>query len=210
MNFGETLAYWYLRFNGFFPLANFVLHRGAEGLLQSADSDLLAVRFPHTYEAVGGQPDDWDREAFDRWGIDLGDSVALIVEVKTGGSGQRLREGVRRAFSYGRLLYATRRLGIIPVEHTHAVADYLTRNAIYRDPDTRITVASLLITSNLPRPRDLPPCLMMPLDHAESFIRARLRDYLDPKREARMFFPSDLLQYLIWSGDRRNPGQPGP
>ncbi len=26
MNYGETLAYWYLRLNGFFPLRNFVLH----------------------------------------------------------------------------------------------------------------------------------------------------------------------------------------
>lgn len=208
MNFGETLAYWYLRFNGFFPLTNFVLHRGAEGLRQSADSDLLAVRFPHTYEVVGGQADDWDRGAFDRWGIDLTDLIALIVEVKTGGAGQRLRGGVRRAFSYGRLLYAIRRLGIFPVEHTHAVAEHLTRDPIYHDPDARITVASLLIASDLPRPRDLPPCLMMPLDHAEWFIRARLREYQDPKREARMFFPSDLLQYLIWSGDRRNLNDP--
>ncbi len=26
MNYAETLAYWYLRLNGFFPLKNFVLH----------------------------------------------------------------------------------------------------------------------------------------------------------------------------------------
>lgn len=27
MNYGETLAYWYLRLNGFFLLNNFVVHR---------------------------------------------------------------------------------------------------------------------------------------------------------------------------------------
>ena len=27
MNFGESLAYWYFRLNGFIPLTNFVLHR---------------------------------------------------------------------------------------------------------------------------------------------------------------------------------------
>jgi hypothetical protein len=30
MNYGETLAYWYLRLNGFFLLQNFVLHPIAE------------------------------------------------------------------------------------------------------------------------------------------------------------------------------------
>lgn len=204
MNFGETIAYWYLRFNGFFPLPNFVLHRGAEGLARSADSDLLAMRFPHTYEEVGGLPDDWDQPAFERFGIDLtGAPIALIVEVKTGGAGQRLRAGVRSAFSYRRLLYATRRLGMFPLADTHRVADHLTRFPIFHDPHTGMTVASLLIASNLPRAAGLPPCFMMRMDHAEQFIRARLRAYLDPKREARMFFPSDLLQYLIWEADQR-------
>ncbi len=50
MNYGETLTYWYLRLNGFFLLRNFVLHPSyeSEGTNnQAADSDLLAVRFPH-------------------------------------------------------------------------------------------------------------------------------------------------------------------
>ncbi len=63
MNYGETLVYWYLRFNGFFLIQNFVLHplADSEGSdKQAADSDLLAVRFPYVYEETGGQPDDWD------------------------------------------------------------------------------------------------------------------------------------------------------
>ena len=46
MNFGETLAYWYLRLNGFIPMRNFVLHRAGIQAPQSADTDLLAIRFP--------------------------------------------------------------------------------------------------------------------------------------------------------------------
>lgn len=202
MNFGEALAYWYLRFNGFFPLSNFVLHRGAEGLAASADSDLLAVRFRHAYEEIGGQPSDWDRATFGAWGVDLDRGpVALIVEVKTGAPGRELRDGIRRAFSYERLLYAVRRLGMFPLAHSADVAEHLTQVPVFHDPETGLSVASLLITAHAPG-RGLPPALTMKLEDADRFIRARLHAYLDPKREARMFFPSELVQYLIWSTDR--------
>ena len=74
MNFGETLAYWYLRLNGFFPLSNLVLHRYPSALEYSADCDLLALRLPHTFEDVGGQGDDWDPRWRDTWKIVLGSS----------------------------------------------------------------------------------------------------------------------------------------
>lgn len=59
MNYGEELAYWYLRLNGFFPIARFVVHRSKHAA-NSSDIDLLAVRLPNVYEPVGGLPDDWD------------------------------------------------------------------------------------------------------------------------------------------------------
>ncbi len=86
MNYGETLTYWYLRLNGFFLLRNFVLYPPyeSEGTHnQAADSDLLAVCFPHVYEEIGGQPDDWDSR-FRTWSFSLDeDIIGLIVEVKT-------------------------------------------------------------------------------------------------------------------------------
>lgn len=42
MNYGEELAYWYLRFNGFFPISNFVVHRSS-GIKRTSDVDVLAV-----------------------------------------------------------------------------------------------------------------------------------------------------------------------
>lgn len=85
MNFGETLAYWYLRLNGFFPLSNFVLHRDEETIEHSADADLLAVRFPFVYEAVGGQPDDWDNDRFMRWGLLWTERLwGLLLKLKQG------------------------------------------------------------------------------------------------------------------------------
>ena len=107
MNYGETLAYWYLRLNGFFPLKNFVLRSSrreerptqSESYIQGADCDLLAVRFPYVYEEVGGQPwngenikgreGDWDPR-FRNWGFSLETEITgLIVEVKTGDLGNR-------------------------------------------------------------------------------------------------------------------------
>ena len=104
-----------LRFNGFFPLKNFVLHssRRGERLTQNesyipgADCDLIAVRFPHVYEEVGGQPGreeesegregDWDPR-FSNWGFSLKTEViGLIVEVKTGdlSSAEKLTDALK-------------------------------------------------------------------------------------------------------------------
>jgi hypothetical protein len=100
MNFGETLAYWYLRLNGFLLLQNFVLHRNASTIEHSADADLLAVRFPNVYEEIGGHADDWDTEKFARWGFDLVQQViGLIVEVKTGKDNAQYRQRIQQSFS---------------------------------------------------------------------------------------------------------------
>ena len=68
MNYGEELAYWYQRLNGFFPLSNFVVHRSAS-IQYTSDVDALAVRPPHVYEEVGGRPEDWDADLARRLGL---------------------------------------------------------------------------------------------------------------------------------------------
>ena len=83
MNYGETLAYWYLRLNGFFPLRDFV-HHMPDDRNARADCDLLAIRFPHVTEDIGGAPGDWDAARFEGWGLPLAHPIALIVQVKTG------------------------------------------------------------------------------------------------------------------------------
>ena len=106
-NFGETLAYWYLRLNGFFPISNFVLHRSKTNKY-SADTDLLAVRFPYVYEEIGGQNEDWDN-TFSEWGLNLNkDIIGLIVEVKTG---RIVTRRINQAFNCERLKYSLQRLG---------------------------------------------------------------------------------------------------
>jgi hypothetical protein len=53
----EILAGWYFRYNGYFPLPNFIihdagLHKQVGG--QLSDADLLAVRLPHAKEVIRG------------------------------------------------------------------------------------------------------------------------------------------------------------
>ena len=69
MNFGESLAYWYFRLNGFIPMSNVVLHEYDEDRKHNADADMIAVRFPFVYEEIGGQRDDWDNPRFTSLGI---------------------------------------------------------------------------------------------------------------------------------------------
>lgn len=109
MNYGELLAYWYLRLNGFTPMVDFVLHQvGAE---RTSDIDLLAVRLPGVVETVGGLPGDWDNWFRDYAGVDITKTpVAVIGEVKTG-QGVRARD-IERSFNGGRTTCALRRLGL--------------------------------------------------------------------------------------------------
>jgi hypothetical protein len=126
MNFGETLTYWYLRLNGFIPMRNFVLHRANIEGHTAADTDLLAVRFPHVYEEIGGRPVDWDNARFGEWGLNLDQNLAFIVEVKTGRVDLEIR-GWRRH----RLQAALLRLGIFGAVNVRAIAEQLEdRSAI--------------------------------------------------------------------------------
>ncbi len=104
MNYGEGLAYWYLRLNGFFPLRNFVVHRHS-GHRRRSDVDVLAVRPPQVYEEIGGQQGDWD--PFLAATVPLNRFLCVICDVKTGVfTGDDL-------FARPNLLAATQRLGLL-------------------------------------------------------------------------------------------------
>jgi hypothetical protein len=188
MNFGETLGYWYLRLNGFISMRNFVLHRRNIDDRPTADTDLLAVRFPHVYEQVGGQPMDWDRERFRRWGIDLDRNVALIVEVKTGRVNPQILGGRDE-----RLRAALRRLGIFEREHADELAAALSDRALVQINSW--TIAKLLITN---APVENQRWLGLTLEEADNFVVNRMITYKADKLADRLFFPDDLLQYLAW------------
>lgn len=111
MNYGETIAYWYFRLNGFVPMTNLVLHEPDNDTQYKSDSDLLAVRFPYVFEEIGGRPEDWDNERFNHWGLDhLHSTVIVFCEVKTGAY---KKKSINKSFSSDRLRYAVSRVGFL-------------------------------------------------------------------------------------------------
>lgn len=201
MNFGESLAYWYFRLNGFFIVRNFVIHRGEERTRQPADVDLLGVRFPHVYEEVGGQKSDWDIEVFEEWGIPLNESIVCVfVEVKTGAVST---DDLKRSFSLTRLEYSLQRTGIIPKDQVANIAHDLNAAPMLsieiRDEYARhISISKILVSDIRPPDKFSDLCFCLPLVRLNVFLDTRLTQYIDRKRGERLYFPDDLIQYAIW------------
>ena len=187
MNFGETLSYWYLRLNGFIPMRNFVLHRANIEARQSADTDLLAIRFPDVYEEIGGKPVDWDHDRFEGWGLDLHGPIALIVEVKTGAINPD-----NRWWRVPRLRAGILRLGIIARDDVNEVA---TRLENVNEVGVGDWVIGKLLVSEESRDG---PWFNLTLSEADEFISNRIRRYKQEKDADRLRFPDDLMQYFSW------------
>ncbi len=162
-----------------------------------ADADILAIRHPYVQEDVGGRHDDWDSDRFSRWGLDLqANRICLIVEVKTG----KIKPGaLDTAFGRERLNYAFRRFGVLPTAQTTQTVDAMD-NASVATVDS-FSFGKLLI-SNSPRCSNENPqsqqYLYLNLREAVDFIRGRMRHYQREKSTARMFFASELIQFLAW------------
>lgn len=186
MNYGETLAFWYFRLNGFFPLRDFVLHRG-EGLARTSDCDLLALRFPHVYEEIGGQAGDWDEARFREWGIDLARPIVVIAQVKTG------RERTcGAAFTEERLTMALRRVGLWDTPAVHEIVQSLDGSPLHSHGG--IQVVKVLVADN---PREQPKRYRtLPLRAALGFLRDRVAHHRGAKQADRLFFHDELIQFL--------------
>lgn len=199
MNYGETLAYWYLRLNGFLLLKNFVLHPLADSEdnnRQAADSDLLAVRFPYVYEETGGQPDDWDPR-LRTWGFTPEEEIiGLIVEVKTSPYPDR-SEIENKSFNQIRMRQAVQRMGMFKRENVKYIVDDLQNTAVAKRRDS-YRIGKLLFSHSELEGK----WLNITLEDAEQFIQDRLKKYSRAKRQARMFFPDELMQYLAWKAGK--------
>src|SRR5437870_1379942 len=80
----ELLVRWYLRFNGYLGIENFVVHEPIEGgIRQGGETDVLAVRFPYSREEAGFAIETdaklIDKEAVDEHLVDF-----VVAEVKAG------------------------------------------------------------------------------------------------------------------------------
>lgn len=202
-NYAEQLAYWYLRLNGFFLIQNYVYHHIQEqedNRSYNADADLLAICPPHYYEVIpqrvtdengrrGYLPiplesDGWLREFERRW-------LGIIVEVK--GSEQVQPHALQRAFARERLEVSLNRLGL--TNRVDEALDLLTVGD--RFDYEQGSILKIVFSQN----RLDGPWFSILLNDANEFIINRMtsaQTYL-PKSASRYFFPSELIQYMIWS-----------
>lgn len=184
MNYGEELAYWYCRLNGFFLLQNFVIHRKGNERYPT-DCDLLGVRMPFVFEEIGGRPEDWDSFLFDKF--DITKILGIYVEVKTGAYNND------HLFNRQYLKYAVERMGTI--NDVEAEIDTIDNNPITL-LENRTQIGKILIAQNAPR-RPYDKFVYISISHVIEFITARINRYPSEKFRDRIFFNSDLLQLLI-------------
>ncbi len=196
MNYGEEIAYWYLRLNGFFPLTNFVIHRSSK-IEYTSDCDLLAVRSPFVYEEIGGKPDDWDDNLAKDFGFDH--FIGVICEVKTG------KYDLENIFRPEYVKYSAGRLGFTPKDNIDALSEKLNSTSLQETKEGH-RICKLLIANEK---KDSPLFFYRSLNDAEDFINKRVGKYPNEKYADRMFFGSDLLQYSIHRMHRESE-QPKP
>ncbi|MBS4178785.1 hypothetical protein [Lederbergia citrea] len=183
LNYGEELAYWYLRFNGFFVLDNFVYHQTLEN--RNGDADLLAIRLPNVEEPIGGSFEDWDEKLFTY--IGGYDVLGVLCEVKTG-----VRPDLSKAFEYPKVRYALNRIGFSKYE----VDEMLEGNEHFILQCNQKKFIKLVISEHPIRSNNT--FLSFSLKDIEKFIYKRINDYTWQKYNARHFFSSSLIQYMMY------------
>jgi hypothetical protein len=190
LNYGEELVYWYLRLNGFFLLDNFVLHQSNSIGDRTSDTDILAVRFPYVTEETGGASDDWDSRLFNNFARTS--IIGLICEVKTG-----VNFSPQNIFRPSNVEKALRRLGFL--SDYRGLSDQLHNNAIISSG--QFEIGKVLFSRKRTNPCE--NCLHIKLLDVNNFIKRRFAKYCDRKFGDRMFFPSSLMQYIIWEEERK-------
>ena len=80
----ELVVRWYLRFNGYLGVENFVVHKQVKGGIgQGGETDVLAVRFPHSRELPGFVIEN-DPKLLDKDAVRDGLVDFVVAEVKGG------------------------------------------------------------------------------------------------------------------------------
>lgn len=173
-NYGEELAYWYLRLNGFFPITNFVLHSIKNGspAHYNADADILAIRPPNAGEEIREQKLKCDTKIVS--GDEESKYVFVYCEVKTGTYGDS------DLFPKERIKYVLKRFGC-ESKVSNGDGDKVFKKVLIAKENKNVDGNARFIG----------------LDDVISFIKERFRDYKEDKYPSRMFFNSSLIQLLI-------------
>lgn len=193
MNFGEELAYWYLRLNGFFPLTNFVYHK-SESAESSGDCDVLAYRPAGVWEEIGGQEVDWDPRL--RAFLDFERPAMVVCEVKTGGFDPRW------LFPADRLRYAYRRAGL-PNSGDPETTGWTNTPSFDHGSCTSYNLLVAREGGESARWHTLR------IEDCVAFLRDRFTKYPQKFRD-RVYFQSALIQFLAFESEVARASQREP
>lgn len=174
-NYGEELAYWYLRLNGFFPITNFVIHSRPH----HAEADILAIRPPNVSEEIRvGRKLVCDNEIVSDG--EESKNIFVYCEVKTGDNYE-----IDNLFNTERIKYALRRFGLNPETTTINGSVTPLENGIFK----KVLIGNI---NNMGV-----NAKFIDLDDVIKFICKRFRENDAHKYGSRLFFNSSLTQLLI-------------
>ncbi len=186
-NYGEELAYWYLRLNGFFPITNFVFHsiKEEDKSCYNADADILAIRSPNVKEVIKEKEVELDDKII--CGCEKLRYVFVYCEVKTG------EYEVDKLFPQERIKYVLNRFGLDP-------------NAVTEEPIILIgtRIFKKVLVANKEKMNADKKAIFIPLKSTIEFIRGRFEQYYEDKYPSRMFFNSSLIQQFIHEANSSN------
>lgn len=169
MNYTETLAHWYLRFNGYFCTPNFTIHPDFKKVAGGTDADVLALRFGHSQEFQRRFTFERDEALTRRVPIDI-----VLAEVKTSQCSlnakwtDAARENVE---------YTLRWVGRWASQA--AIAEIAAQ--VYRRGESELTASGELVRFvcfgnrvNDALKAERPLVLQLPFDHVVGYMRSRM------------------------------------
>lgn len=192
-NYAEVLAYWYLRLNGFFPIADFVLHH------KGGDTDILAIRPPFACEYVKGErlkENDLLIKIIKNDESDLYRSYIGIIAEAKGGKGENpiSRATINKKFDLESLKYNLRRLGLFTNSEVTTIAEKLEQK---KGVASNFISIHKVLFAHAQRftPRSDDNFSFISLEVAKDFIEERMS--LDFKIEDWDKFNADIIQSII-------------
>lgn len=188
-NYGEELAFWYFRLNGFIPMTDLVLHHKRPQF--SSDCDLLAVRFPQPYEEIGGQTSDWDSNLLHKLGQKDNTTLITFVQVKTADEDN---PGSISEYFSNHLEYLLGRVGAIPQKDIKKQTKSFNRMALL--PWENFVFSKVLVHSGIHIRKSPPPWIELQFKDLAKFVFKRMDKYRPDKFSDRMFFPNNIVQMM--------------
>ncbi len=167
----ESLAYWYLRLNGFLSIQNFVVHPD-QGRNQETDVDLMAVRFPFRSEnLIRPMRDD---KVFSKHKI----PYIVFTEVKAGRCSLNGPWTKPERQNMKRVLHA---LGAFTEKENDWIAHELYRNGTFQNQFYHVSLMCIGAEINEQIKQKFPYVPQIIWDHILRFIFKRFREYKNQK-----------------------------